>query len=139
MLYVILCNSKAKIAHITYLHSISLKQSSSFDLKVVFAATGRSLYAEDRQGGPSFSAPSFNIPFQPNFEFNEFGNFIDSNGGFGQIISGLGGGQSLNNQGDFVSQTEQRFNARPISGAAAGAPFKRETELNHFTQSHQVR
>ena len=137
MLYYVTLKQKLHIIHICtcYFFETIFK----FDLKVVFAATGRSLYAEDRQGGPSFSAPSFNIPFQPNFEFNEFGNFIDSNGGFGQIISGLGGGQSLNNQGDFVSQTEQRFNARPISGAAAGAPFKRETELNHFTQSHQVR
>ena len=47
--------------------------------------------AEERQGGGGgFSAPSFNIPFQPNFQFNEFGSFLDGNGGFSQFISGLG-------------------------------------------------
>ena len=53
---------------------------------------GRSLdAAQERQGGPpgGFSAPAFNIPFQPNFAFNEFGSFLDGGNGFSQLISGF--------------------------------------------------
>ena len=80
--------------------------------------------AQERQGGPpgGFSAPSFNIPFQPNFAFNEFGSFLDGGAGFSQLISGFLfpnishlkyslsglGGQGLRSQSDFVRQTEQR-------------------------------
>ena len=82
--------------------------------------------AQDRQGGaPGFAAPSFNIPFQPNFQFNEFGNFLDGNGGFSQFVSGLGSQGLRQGGGDFVQQTEQRFTRPQIGG---GANFKRETE-----------
>ena len=80
--------------------------------------------AQERQGGPpgGFSAPAFNIPFQPNFAFNEFGSFLDGGNGFSQLISGFVflnishlkyfisglGGQGLRSQSDFVQQTEQR-------------------------------
>ena len=80
--------------------------------------------AQERQGGPpgGFSAPSFNIPFQPNFAFNEFGSFLDGGAGFSQLISGFLfpnishlkyfisglGGQGLRSQSDFVQETEQR-------------------------------
>merc|ERR1719411_2436859 len=94
-------------------------------------AQGRSMSldaAQERQGQPgSFSAPSFNIPFQPNFQFNEFGSFLDGGNGFSQLISGLGG-QGLRSQSDFVQQTEQRFRPPQIGGATIGGPpFKRET------------
>ena len=88
------------------------------------------MMAEERQGtaGPGFAAPSFNIPFQPNFQFNEFGNFLDGNGGFSQFVAGLGSQGLRQGGGDFVSQTEQRFTRPQIGGAQiGGAPFKRET------------
>ena len=56
----------------------------------MFSAEGRTVAEERQGGGGGFSAPSFNIPFQPNFQFNEFGSFLDGNGGFSQFISGLG-------------------------------------------------
>ena len=96
-------------------------------ISVAERSEGRSLSldaAQERQGQQgSFSAPSFNIPFQPNFAFNEFGSFLDGGQGFSQLISGfvflnishlkyfisgLGGGQGLRSQSDFVQQTEQR-------------------------------
>ena len=93
--------------------------------------------AQDRQGSgaPGFAAPSFNIPFQPNFQFNEFGNFLDGNGGFSQFVSGLGSQGLRQGGGDFVQQTEQRFNRPQIGG---GANFKRETEPTQTFQTfHQ--
>ncbi len=93
--------------------------------------------AQDRQGSgaPGFAAPSFNIPFQPNFQFNEFGNFLDGNGGFSQFVSGLGSQGLRQGGGDFVQQTEQRFNRPQIGG---GANFKRETEPTQTFQAfHQ--
>merc|ERR1719384_870970 len=97
---------------------------------------GRSLdLAEDRQGG-AFNQPTFNIPFQPNFQFNEFGSFPEGGSGFSQLISGLGG-QGLGSQSDFVRQTEQRFQRPQIGGAnIGGSPFKRETEKNSQKQHH---
>ena len=91
--------------------------------------------AQDRQGSgaPGFAAPSFNIPFQPNFQFNEFGNFLDSNGGFSQFVSGLGSQGLRQGGGDFVQQTEQRFRRPQIGGG--GANFKRETQT--FQAFHQ--
>ena len=97
--------------------------------------------AEDRQGSgaPGFAAPSFNIPFQPNFQFNEFGNFLDSNGGFSQFVSGLGSQSLRQGGGDFVQQTEQRFTRPQIGSANIGAAaFKRETEPTQTFQTfHQ--
>ena len=85
---------------------------------------GRSLdAAQERQApGGGFSQPAFNIPFQPNFAFNEFGSFLEGGNGFSQLISGFVflnishlkyfisglGGQGLRSQSDFVQQTEQR-------------------------------
>jgi len=87
--------------------------------------------AEDRQGGgggsPGFNAPSFNIPFTPNFQFSEFSSPFGTGNSFTQFLSGLGGQSQLATQGDFVAQTEQRFN-RPQIG---GGQFKRETAKNH--------
>ena len=94
--------------------------------------------AQDRQGSgaPGFAAPSFNIPFQPNFQFNEFGNFLDGNGGFSQFVSGLGSQGLRQGGGDFVQQTEQRFRRPQIGGG--GANFKRETEpTQNFQAFHQ--
>ena len=79
--------------------------------------------AQERQGQQGgFSAPTFNIPFQPNFQFDEFGSFLEGGNGFSQFISGFLflnishlkyfisglGGQGLRSQSDFVRQTEQR-------------------------------
>jgi len=87
--------------------------------------------AEDRQSGgggsPGFNAPSFNIPFTPNFQFSEFSSPFGTGNSFTQFLSGLGGQSQLATQGDFVAQTEQRFN-RPQIG---GGQFKRETAKNH--------
>ena len=63
----------------------------------MFSAEGRTVAEERQGGGGGFSAPSFNIPFQPNFQFNEFGSFLDGNGGFSQFISGLGSQVMLSN------------------------------------------
>ena len=79
--------------------------------------------AQERQGQQGgFSAPTFNIPFQPNFQFDEFGSFLEGGNGFSQFISGFLflnishlkyfisglGGQGLRSQSDFVQETEQR-------------------------------
>jgi len=93
--------------------------------------------AEDRQGGggAGFNAPSFNIPFTPNFQFSEFSSPFGTGNSFTQFLSGLGGQGQLANQGDFVAQTEQRFN-RPQIG---GGQFKRETPKNHKNvNNHQA-
>merc|ERR1719382_852391 len=73
--------------------------------------------AEERQGGGGggFSAPAFNIPFQPNFAFNEFSSPFGSDGAFSQFLSGLGGGSQLSEASPFVQQTEERF-TRPQAG-----------------------
>ena len=96
-------------------------------ISVAERSEGRSLpldAAQERQGGRpgGFSQPAFNIPFQPNFQFNEFGSFLDGGNQFSQLISGFVflnishlkyfisglGGQGLRSQSDFVQQTEQR-------------------------------
>jgi len=93
--------------------------------------------AEDRQGGgggAGFNAPGFNIPFTPNFQFNEFSSPFGNGNSFSTFLSGLGGQSQLATQGDFVAQTEQRFN-RPQIG---GGQFKRETPKNHKnSKNHQ--
>ena len=77
----------------------------------------RSAGAEERQDA-GFNAPSFNIPFQPNFQFNEFGSFLDGNQGFSRFISGLGG-QGIRAPSSFVGQTEQRFTAPQFGNTRA--------------------
>ena len=64
--------------------------------------------AQDRQGSgaPGFAAPSFNIPFQPNFQFNEIGNFLDGNGGFAFWNFG-GDGADDQEKADERSQVEK--------------------------------
>merc|ERR1719242_1963675 len=121
----------------------------SVGFNMPISVRGRSLdLAQDRQGGGAFNQPAFNIPFQPNFAFNEFGSFLDGGNGFSQLISGLGG-QGLGSQSDFVRQTEQRFQRPQIGGAnIGGAPFKRQTKKHgqrhedssvhqHRQQTHQ--
>ena len=93
--------------------------------------------AEDRQsggGGAGFNSPGFNIPFTPNFQFDEFSSPFGNGNSFSQFLSGLGGQSQLATQGDFVAQTEQRFN-RPQGG---GGQFKRETPKHHKNiKNHQ--
>ena len=102
----------------------------------------RSAGAEERQDA-GFNAPSFNIPFQPNFQFNEFGSFLDGNQGFSRFISGLGG-QGIRSPSSFVGQTEQRFTAPQFGNTRAqigGSPFKRETgktQTSFYTQPEPV-
>merc|ERR1711892_1355216 len=101
-------------------------------------AMGRSAdVAEDRQGGgggAGFNAPGLNIPFTPNFQFNEFSSPFGNGNSFSTFLSGLGGQSQLATQGDFVAQTEQRFN-RPQIG---GGQFKRETPKKHKnSKNHQ--
>ena len=95
---------------------------------ILFSVQSRTLQVEERQDA-GFSSPSFNIPFQPNFQFNEFGSFLDGNQGFSNFISGLGG-QGLRSPSSFVGQTEQRFAAPQFGNTQAqigASPFKRET------------
>jgi len=93
--------------------------------------------AEDRQsggGGAGFNSPGFNIPFTPNFQFNEFSSPFGNGNSFSQFLSGLGG--QSGQPGDFVQQTEQRFTRPQIGGAQiGGGQFKRETPKNY--QNHQ--
>jgi len=92
--------------------------------------------AQDRQGGggAGFNSPQFNIPFTPNFQFDEFSSPFGNGNSFTQFLSGLGGQSQLGTQGEFVQQTEQRFN-RPQIG---GGQFKRETPKHHKkTKAHQ--
>jgi len=103
-------------------------------------AHGRSAdMAEDRQGGgggAGFNSPGFNIPFTPNFQFNEFSSPFGNGNSFSTFLSGLGGSSQLATQGDFVEQTEQRFTRPQIGGAQIqGGQFKRETPKSH--QNHQ--
>ena len=75
-----------------------------------------SVQAEERQDSDgSFQGPSFRIPFQPNFSFNEFSSPFGPSGSFSQFLDGLGSHNQLTNPSGFQTQAENRFKNPPVS------------------------